>query len=50
MRLTRRGKIVVGIAAILAVAGLWEVVTHLWWVGDKYCWGTMTQCLVGANK
>jgi hypothetical protein len=46
MRLTRRGKIVVGIALALAFWGLWQVSAHLWWVGNEWCWGTMLECEV----
>jgi hypothetical protein len=39
--------------AILSVTlglGLWQVATHLWYVGEGgeflgYCWGTMEECL-----
>jgi len=44
MKLTRRGKIVVGIAIALALWGVWQVSAHLWWVEGGYCWGTMTEC------
>lgn len=45
MKLTRRGWIVlVIIPSLLALWGLYEVITHLWWVGDGYCWGEMTEC------
>jgi len=54
MRLTRRGKVVLGIALALAFWGLLEVSAHLWWVGIDspnaeflgYCWGTMLECEV----
>ena len=44
MKLTRRGKIVVGLLIALALWGMWQVSAHLWWVGSGYCWGTMTEC------
>lgn len=44
--LTTRGKVVVGIALALALWGLWQVSSHLWWVGDGWCWGTMLECEV----
>jgi hypothetical protein len=44
--LTRRGKIVVGIAVALALWGLLEVSANLWWVGNGWCWGTMLECEV----
>jgi hypothetical protein len=46
MRLTRRGKIVVGITLALVFWGLLEVSAHLWWVGNGWCWGTMLECEV----
>lgn len=46
MRLTRRGKVVIGIALVLAFWGLLEVSAHLWWVGNGWCWGTMLECEV----
>jgi hypothetical protein len=45
MNLTRRGWIVlVIIPAMLALAGLWWVAGHVWWVGDHFCLNTMTEC------
>ena len=44
MKLTRRGKIVAGIALALAFWGLVEVSAHLWWTENGYCWGSMTEC------
>ena len=44
MKLTKRGRIVVGIFAALALFGLWEVSTHLWWVENGYCWGDALKC------
>ena len=45
MRLTRRGKIVVTIATSIALYGLFWVESHIWYVGDGYCWGTMQKCV-----
>lgn len=42
MRLTRRGKIVLGIA--LAVL-IYLVATRVWWVGDGWCLNEMDKCL-----
>jgi hypothetical protein len=36
MRLTRRGKIVVGLAVFLALAGFTYLTRDLCWVGDGY--------------
>ena len=52
MKLTRRGELV--FSALLLMAGLaiawgfWEVMGHLWWVGDGYCWGSMLECMEGG--
>ena len=41
MRLTRRGWIVlVIIPATLALAGIWWVAGHVWWVDDHFCLNT----------
>jgi len=45
MRLTRRGKIVIVILAIIALYGFYELVNHIWWVGDRWCFGTAQKCL-----
>lgn len=50
---TPRGWLVAGIVIGLAVWGLWEVASHLWYVGEGgnflgYCWGTMTECYEGG--
>ena len=48
MRLTNKGWLVLGITIGLALWGMYEVSAHLWWVGERYCWGTMQECLVGG--
>ena len=30
--------------------GIYYVATHLNWVGDGYCWGTMDKCYLGDDK
>ena len=45
MKLTRRGRIVVSLAIVAALVGLWEVSAHLWWTGANYCWGDGVACL-----
>jgi hypothetical protein len=32
------------------LAGLYYIATHLNWVGDGYCWGTMEACYLGEGK
>jgi hypothetical protein len=45
VRLTARGWLVlVVIPSFLLVWGLIEVSANLWWTGEGYCWGTMTEC------
>ena len=29
--------------------GIYYVATHLNWVGDGYCWGTMDKCYLGGK-
>ena len=44
-KLTRRGWVIlVIIPAIVALYGAYELLGHIWWVDDHYCWGTMTEC------
>jgi hypothetical protein len=53
--LTVRGWVVlVIIPTLLAVWGMWQVSSHLWYVGDGgsflgYCWGTMVECYKEAE-
>jgi hypothetical protein len=42
MKLTRRGKILIGI--IIAVMA-YLIATRLWWDGAGWCWGTIEKCL-----
>jgi len=35
--------------ALLVMLGIWQVSSHLWYVGDGgsflgYCWGTIVEC------
>ena len=54
VQLTKRGWVVlVVIPALIALWGIWEVASHLWYVGENgtilgYCWGTMTECYKGG--
>jgi len=50
MRVTSRGKIVFTTMAIIAVLAIYYLVSHINWVGDHYCWGTITQCYFGEGK
>ena len=45
MRLTRRGKVVLAVVLALAMFGLYQLVNHIWWVGNGWCWGTAQKCL-----
>lgn len=51
MVLTRRGEIVFAISllvtALVAFAGLMFIVDHINWVGDHYCFHSMTECYFG---
>lgn len=30
--------------------GIYYVATHLNWVGDGYCWGSMDKCYLGEGR
>lgn len=47
MKLTERGKRVRAVFILVAIVATWQVMGHLWWVGDGYCWGDMTECMLG---
>ena len=32
------------------LAGLYYIATHINWVGDGYCWGSMEMCYLGEGK
>jgi hypothetical protein len=49
MKLTKRGKRVRGVAIILGLIAIYYVATHLNWVGDGYCWGTINKCYLGGG-
>jgi hypothetical protein len=49
MKLTKRGKRVRAVAIVLAAWAIWEISGNLWWVGDHYCWGEMTECYFGGK-
>lgn len=48
MKLNRRGEIVLAVSlainALLILGAIYWVMGHVWWVGDGYCWGSMTEC------
>ena len=49
----RRRRVAFALAVALAVAvgwGFWQVISNLWWVGNGYCWGEMTECFFGKGK
>ena len=54
VQLTSRGWLVLVILpALLVILGIWQVSSHLWYVGESggilgYCWGTMTECYKGG--
>jgi len=48
MKLTRRGKQVRGVAIVLGIVALYFVATHINWVGDGWCFGSITACYKGA--
>ena len=52
MKLTKRGERVFAtllvLGAIALLLGVYEVIGHLWWDGDSYCWGSMVECMEGG--
>jgi len=48
--LSKLGNLVAGIALGLAVAALWYISGHLWYVeGEGYCIGTLVSCFSGKG-
>ena len=52
MKLTRRGervfKVLFVVVSLALLWGVYEIIGHLWWVGDGYCWGSMVECMEGG--
>jgi len=48
MKLTRRGKQVRGVAIVLGIVAIYYLSTHINWVGDGWCFGSITACYKGA--
>jgi hypothetical protein len=46
-RLTKRGKIVLGIALVILI---WFVATRLWWTGTGFCVGDVVSCVIDGGK
>ena len=44
MKLTKRGKRVRAVLILIGIYALWKISSHVWWVEDHYCWGTMLEC------
>lgn len=42
----RRRAVVFTLIAVFTMTLIWQVATNLWWVGDGYCWGNVTECIV----
>jgi len=47
VKLTKRGKRVRAILILAAAVAIYYITSHIWWVGDGYCWGDMTECYLG---
>jgi hypothetical protein len=51
--ITKRGKRVRAVAILIGLVLIWQVATHLWYVGIDapdadflgWCWGSMTECV-----
>ena len=44
MKLTKRGKRVRAVAWLGGFIVIYILATHINWVGDGYCWGTIDKC------
>jgi len=44
MKLTKRGRQVRALLILAAIVAVFYVVQNLWWVDDRYCWGSMAEC------
>jgi hypothetical protein len=49
MKLTKRGKRVRAVAILIGLWAIWYISGHIWWVGDHYCIGEMTECYFGGK-
>lgn len=49
MKLTKRGRVVVGVLIALAVAGVYYIATHVWWVGDGWCFDSLPNCMLAEQ-
>lgn len=47
--ITKRGKRVRAVFILLAIYAWFKITGNLWWVGDHYCWGSMTECVLGGK-
>jgi hypothetical protein len=45
VRITRRGKIVLAVAASLAIGVIVWISGHIWWTDGGYCVGSMKECI-----
>jgi hypothetical protein len=50
MKLTKRQKQLRAILILAAMVAAFSVVMNLWWVGDGFCWGSMTECMLRESK
>lgn len=45
-RLTKRGKVVVGVLVALTIVGIYYLATHVWWIGDGWCFDSLPNCML----
>lgn len=45
MKLTRRGRLVRAALILLAIAALWYIAGHVWYIGPGYCIGSLISCM-----
>jgi hypothetical protein len=48
--ITRRGKRVRAVASALLIVASFYISGHINWVGDGWCWGTITECYFTEGK
>ena len=48
--ITKRGKRVRALAIGLLLAAIFYASGHINWVGDGWCWGTITECYFPEGK
>ena len=50
MKLTKRGKRAVAVAALLWLALIYYTATHIHYTEKGYCWGSFVKCYEGEGE